>query len=358
MKLTRFITAAAVALLPLGAGATNLIIPAAGTGPGANGSTWQTEIMLHNATSRTASVIMTFHDREGADKSFTQIVGPRQTVAINDVVRTIFLREAATGAITITDTDSDPRNLAVTSRTSNVTEAGEFGQDIPAVEAADATNVGGIVAITGPSSVSAFRFNFGVYAAADATVQWELIRASGASAGVVLMDYRGGTQIQYNQGVASLFGAEPLDRDVIHASVTKGSAVFYGSLVHQDSGDPSFVPAIPTFVEPRLRLLGVDRNDNGSIDIADEDQNGVLDAAIDSNTMGFPTFFRILAESDGDAAMKYEIVSSTADANLADSNGLVQLVPSIALKGTTGELKVRVTSAGQTRVITIPVNFV
>ena len=358
MKLTRFIAAAAVALLPLGASATNLIIPAAGTGPGANGSTWQTELTLHNASGRVASVIMTFHDTDGADRTFTQLVRPRQTLTLKDVVRTVFLRDAAVGAITITDTDSDPLNLAVTSRTSNVTANGELSQDIPAIEASRAAKVGDLTAITGPSSVASFRFNFGVYAASDATVHWELLRADGTSAGAVDVSYEGGTHIQYNAGVMSLFGTTPRDNDVVHASVLKGSAVFYGSVIDQRSGDPSFVPGVLARVDPRVRLVGVDRNQNGSVDIADEDKNGVLDAAIESNTYGFPTFFRIVVEADGNAEVTYEILSSSADARLVDANGMVQLVPGAALKGSTGELVVRVTAAGQSSVITIPLKFV
>ena len=358
MKLTRFIAAAAVALLPVAAGATNLIIPAAGTGPGANGSTWQTELTLHNASGRVASVIMTFHDTEGAERTFTQLVRPRQTLTLQDVVRTVFLRDAAVGAITITDTDSDPLNLAVTSRTANVTANGELSQDIPAVEASRAAKVGDLTAITGPASVSNFRFNFGVYAVSDATVHWELLRADGTSAGALDVSYQGGTHIQYNAGVSALFGATPRDNDVVHASVTKGAAVFYGSVIDQRNGDPSFVPGVLARVDPRVRLVGVDRNQNGSIDIADADKNGVLDAAIEANTYGFPTFFRIVVEADNNADVTYEILSSPADAALVDGNGMVQLIPGVALKGTSGELVVRVTAAGQSSIVRIPVKFV
>jgi hypothetical protein len=357
MKLTRLITASAIALLPLAAGATNLVIPAAGTGPGFNDSRWETEVTLHNSASRAVDVLMTFRDAEGVAVAQSRHLPARQTIAIQDIVKTVFGRETATGAIEITDTDSDPRNIAVTSRTSNVTANGEFGQDIPAIAVADAAQTDDVTAITGPSSAVKFRFNFGLYVVSEATVRWELIRADGTVAATKSVDYRGATQHQYNQGVASLLEATPQDSDVIHATVTKGGAVFYGSVINQQSNDPSFVPGVITKVDPTIRLVGIDRDLNGTVDIADANGDGVLDSAIDAYTFGFPSFFRIVTAAEGGNDVTFEILSSTSDARLVDGIGTIQLVASVALKGTTGELKVRVTADGKSTVLTLPVKF-
>ena len=357
MKFNRLIIAGAVALLPLAAGATNLVIPAAGTGPGFNNSRWQTEVTLHNSTSRNVDVLMTFRDREGVSITQTRPLPARQTVAIEDIVKTVFGLESATGAIEIVDTDSDPRNIVVTSRTSNVTDGGEFGQDIPAIALVDAARIGDVTAITGPSSAVKFRFNFGLYVASEATVTWELVRADGTIAATKIVEYRAATQHQYNQGVVTLFNATPQDRDVIHATVTKGTAVFYGSVINQQSNDPSYVPGVITKVDPTIRLIGVDRDLNGTVDIADANDDGVLDGAIEVYTLGFPGYFRVVTDADGDDEVTFEILSSSVDAFLIEDGKTVQMLAFPELRGKTGEVKIRATSNGKTTTFTLPLTF-
>jgi hypothetical protein len=59
----------------------------------------------------------------------------------------------------------------------------------------------------------------------------------------------------------------------------------------------------------------------------------------------------------GSSKPVFEILSSTADARLVDDNGTVQMVASAGLKGTTGQMTVRVTVDGQSSVVTIPLQF-
>ncbi len=357
MKLNRLIISGVVALLPLAASATNLVIPVAGTVAGANGSRWQTEVTFHNSTSREAEVLMTFRPAEGAAVPKNLRIPARKTVSVQDIVKTVFQQENAIGAIEIADTDSDPRNLAITARTTNVSDSGEFGQDIPAIALTDLAKTGSVTAITGPSSSTKSRFNFGLYVVNETIVNWELIRADGSVGATREVTYTGATQHQYNSGIVSLLNATPQDNDVVHATLLKGSAAFYGSVINQQTGDPSYVPGIITRVDPTIRLVGIDRDLNGSIDIRDANGDGTLDAAIDAYTLGFPNYFRIYTEADGGGAVTYEIIDPPADVRITDSNGTIQLIPSPALKGTTTEIKVRVTSGGHTSVMTFPVKF-
>jgi hypothetical protein len=359
MKLNRLIITGFAALLPIAASATNQVIPVAGTIAGANGSRWQTEVTFHNSTSREAQVVMTFRDAEGVAVPSTLRVPARRTMTVQDIVKTLFNHDSAIGAIEIADTDSDPRNLAITARTINVSANGEFGQDIPSVALVDAAQTGSVTALTGPAIATKARFNFGLYVASDATVRWELIRADGTVAASKDMSYRASTQHQYNNGVVSLLSAVAQDNDVIHASLTKGTAVFYGSLVDQQTGDPSFVPGVITKVDPTIRLVGIDRDLNGTVDVADANGDGVLDNAVDAYTLGFPNYFRIVAEADGTSALSFEIIDAPADVRLIDidNNGTILLAPSPALKGTTAEIKVRVTADGKVTILTFPVKF-
>ena len=295
-----------------------------------------------------------FHDQAGAAESASVSLAARSTMAFKDIVRTEFHRESTVGAIEITVADADANRLAITSRTSNVLGDTQYGQDIPAVQLSDAAKTGDVAVIAGPTSALDFRFNAGLYTLADTTIRWELIRENGTVAASKIVDYAAGVQNQF--GVSALLGAELNDNDVLYAVVVKGSAIFYGSIINQMSGDPSFVPGVRTREQARITLLGVDRDENGTIDIAAHDN--VLDSAVDSYTLGFPTFFRIVTSSDNGDKVPYAIVSSTADARFVDDNGTVQIVASAALKGTTGELKVRATTAdGQSTILTIPVKF-
>ena len=119
MKITRILAAIFATLLPLAAGATTLVIPASGTGPGANDSHWQTELTLHNLSATPVTAILTFHDVAGSAGTSNVTVAPRATVAIADVVATRFGRGAATGAIEVTLDSAFAQKLTVSSRTFN-----------------------------------------------------------------------------------------------------------------------------------------------------------------------------------------------------------------------------------------------
>jgi hypothetical protein len=358
MNLKSIITAASLALLPLTAGAASLIIPAAGTGPGANGSQWQSEITLHNTSAVATIATLTFHDVNGASSPVAVALAAHSTTSIADVVKSKFGKDSATGAIEVALPDADFPRIAVTSRTFNVSTSGEFGQDIPAVKASDAAAAGDLAILTAPSSAVAYRFNFGLYAVADANVTWEVVRADGSIAAHKEVSYTGGTQIQYAGGVKSFLGADAQNDDVVQATVTRGSAIFYGSAVNEASGDPTFVPGVKTRPEIRLNFAGVDLDENGTVDIVDADRDGVLDGAIDIFTAaGFPNYLRVVASGENGEAATFELIDAGSDALLIDANGTLSVAPGIAKRGQTGSLKVRITAGGTTSVVTLPLNY-
>lgn len=355
MTLKHFITAGALALLPLTASAATLIIPAAGTGPGARGSRWQTELTFHNTGSRSIDVVLAWHNFNGAaGNAVTIAVPPRGTKSVADVVRSQFGIESGTGAIELTIADEDASRLAVTSRTTNLSGDGELGQDIPAYASDALARAGDLSVVAGPSSVAKYRFNFGLYAATATTVQWELVRRDGTVASALTVSYPAGMQRQYNTGVVTFFTTTPEDGDVVHATVISGAAIFYGSAINEQSGDPSFVPGIRARQDVAVDFVGIDLDENGTVDVFDKDRDGVLDQPIDVFTSTFPNYFRVVA---GGSNTRFELVDAPRDAMLIDDNGTIEFAPGGDVKGRTGELKVRITSNGSTAVVTIPVNF-
>lgn len=55
-----------------------------------------------------------------------------------------------------------------------------------------------------------------------------------------------GMHIQYNSAVTKLFGVQTQDNDVIYARVREGRVFLYGSMIHNGTGDPSYVPGVRT----------------------------------------------------------------------------------------------------------------
>ena len=353
MNIRRIITLAAAALLPIAAGATTFVVPAAGTGPGANGSQWQTELTLHSTSSSAIDATLVFHDQSGAAESSSVTLAPRATVSIADIVKTRFHREAATGAIEIVVDDAFARKLAIASRTFNTSDSGQFGQDIPAVNLANAPAAGDTVVIAGPANVAENRFNAGLYAATAASVRWELVRADGTVANNVNIDYAAGTQTQYNVAVATLFGATPADNDALLAVVTKGSIVGYGSAINNQSGDPTTIPGVDTTSDIRVQFLGVDTDLDNKVNIADADHDGVLDAPLTIYASSpWPNSFRLMVNGSN---QQFELLTPNPDVTITP-DGYVIWKPG-AITAATATLKVRVSADGVSDVITIPVQF-
>src|SRR5204862_5266275 len=125
--------------------------------------------------------------------------------------------------------------------------------------------------LAAPSNVADYRFNAGLYAATEAAVRWDLVRADGTLTKSVDATYGAGTQVQYNLAVQSIFGETPANDDTIHAVVTQGTAIGYGSAINNRTGDPSYVPGVETASEIRVKFLGVDYNLDGQVEIADAD---------------------------------------------------------------------------------------
>lgn len=355
MNIKRILTTILATLLPLAAGATTLVIPASGTGPGLNDSHWQTELTLHNTSVSAIAATLTFHDVAGAAGTTLITVAPRATVAIADIVATRFGRASATGAIEITFDSAFAQKLTVTSRTFNKSAAGEFGQDIPAVDRTIAPSAGDIVVLSGPSSATDARFNFGIYAIDAASVRWDLVRSDGTVASSKEIAYAAGTQSQYNYGVATLFNTDSQDNDTVHAVVTKGHALAYGSVVNNASGDPTYVPGVLARTDSRINFAGVDFANSGNIEIPDANHDGVLDRAIDIHTGSFPTTFRVIVNSATPAT--FELIDAPADVKFYDANGGILWTPTALASGTSTTLKVRVTADGTTEIISIPVNI-
>jgi hypothetical protein len=356
MKFKNILSAAAIAMLPVVAGAATIVIPAAGTGAGANNSQWQSELTLHSSAPREIALSLTFHQRTSVSAPVSVTLHARETLAIADVVKSRFGLDSGTGAIAIEVADRDAKSLAVTSRTFNASAAGEFGQDIPSY-AVTTNNIGDIITLAAPSNAGAARFNFGVYAPVASSVNWELVHANGTVAATKSISYAAGEHAQYNSGIETLFGIAPQNSDTVYARVQTGNVIAYGSAINNASGDPSFVPAIRTREDILISFLGIDLDENGTVDVADADHDGVLDSPIDILTSAFPTYFRVIASGEFGETVTLEVVNAKSAVDLLDANGTLRITAFGDLKNTEGTIVLRGTAEGTTTTLTIPVRY-
>jgi hypothetical protein len=353
-----FLTAAVLALSTGLWAAPDLVIPASASAEGIGGSRWQSEVTLHNAGTRETSVALALHGDAGLAAGPVSIKVPaRSTVVLSDIVKTQFGAVVPVGAITIDLEDLALRKLAVSSRTFNLSPTGEFGQDIPAVPIAEAMSENDTVILTAPSNAATARFNFGLYALEETTVEWKLLRKDGTEAATVTRTYGAGRHTQHGNGVTTLLNAVPQDADVLHAKIQKGVAIFYGSAINNATGDPTFVPASRTRENLGVEILGLDMDENGTLDIQDADGDGVLDQTLTLPVGRFPIFFRIVAVDPEGAALTYTFVNAPRDVLFVDNAGTVQWYPSSELHGTTGSLIVSVSDGIDSADLIIPVRF-
>lgn len=358
MSVKRLIVLAALGLLSVAASAAQVVLPAAGAGRGTANSTWQSDVLLHNVAPRDITFSMSFHIG-------TDVVGPKpivlkakQTLQMLDIVKSVFGVESGTGAIVFDLVDRDLKYLAVTSRTYNIQNDVELGQDIPAVRAEDAATAGQIAVLTNPGmNVGLFRFNFGLYAVEATNVKWELLRADGEVAATKEISYTAGQHVQYNQGVsaADFLNVRPQVGDSLYARILSGRAIVYGSTIN-GTGDPTFVPSTLTREDVQINF-GIDIDEDGQIDVSDADGDGVLDGPLTVYTSLYPAYFRVVATSEFDEPVTLEVVESEADAVFRDTNGTLRVGAAGDLKNKTGSIVIKATSNGTEVLFTIPVRF-
>jgi hypothetical protein len=227
------------------------VIPGAGRGPGAAGSMWQTDIIIHNflTTPLTVEIGLVESGLGQADNFFPVMINGGATVTIpagatrslTDVLRNHRGRDSAMGALLI----GGDHPFAVTSRIYNVDSSGAtIGQTVPVTQeflsgTAQRGVIPGIIANTN------FRSNIGFVAAASTgaplVVEVAITDAAGGALGATSFTIPAGT-IAHVQVSSAAITTTPFDLATATIRILSGSGdvAGYASVVDNRSNHAAF----------------------------------------------------------------------------------------------------------------------
>lgn len=224
---------------PIASG-TELVIPAVGRIPGANGTYWRSDVTFFNPTSSFMDLEVRYlasgADNRGAAARAVSIA-PNRTVVLADVLNWLGLTSGS-GALDIRW--SGASGPAVTSRTyTSTVEGGTFGQSIDALSMSAFRRD---VYVTGLRADSSFRSNAGFVNGGDSTIGVNVaLVANGRQLATAFVQLAPRGQLQYS--LAALFpsvNTASIGSFTLEAHTDTPALLVYGSIVDNASGDPVF----------------------------------------------------------------------------------------------------------------------
>lgn len=215
---------------------TEIMVPAAGRGPGAGGSLWVTALYIHNPNPTELQVSFSWLLRDHVNtnpQTVTRMIDGDSSLVLDDAIMDLFNMSSAGGAILIRA--SAP--VAVSSGIFNRAGGDEYGQGFEGVPTDLAIASGHSSQVAGITSNPDYRTNFFVAA------------ASQQGCDVLVQVFNQDKQVIGSQ-TYSLGAWEPTLKDVadlvsvdvsgatVSFSVTSGSAFVGCSRINEASGDP------------------------------------------------------------------------------------------------------------------------
>ena len=227
------------------------VIPVAGHTPGARGSMWQSDLIVHNfQTSPVTIEIGLVESGFGVADNFSTVmvdgaatvtVAPGATRVITDLLRDHRGRASSIGALLV----GGDRPFALASRVYDASTGAAIGETVPAAQDF-LTGTGQRAVIPGLRVSADFRSNIGVVAAANSgaplVVELTLSSASGALLGSQTLTIPAGS-IVHVQMSSLAFTSNPFDVATANVRIVSGSGnvTAYGSVVDNRSNQAMFI---------------------------------------------------------------------------------------------------------------------
>ena len=110
-----------------------------------------------------------------------------------------------------------------------------------------------------------------------ATIHWTLVDAATGQVSETDVSYGPNTTVQYTQGVGQLFGTTPGPGSYLTARIDNGQAMAYLSRNNNTTSDGAWDAFERKII---ARIIGLDTNMDGRVDIIDADGDHVLDTVV------------------------------------------------------------------------------
>lgn len=209
-------------------------------------ASWRSDMQIFNAGEDPVQATLAFYRLgETTAAATAQVtVQPGTILTLGDVVPTLFGESDTGGSVHVSTTGTS--KLVVTARTYDQTDAGTYGQFIPAVTEAQAFGLGDRpMQVLQMEESANFRTNLGIVEVTGAPVQVELTAhvAESRVTPRVQLTIQGNEFRQLNQVLKSLnVGNTYNTRVALRVIGGQGKIVAYGSAVDNKTQDPTFVP--------------------------------------------------------------------------------------------------------------------
>jgi hypothetical protein len=213
----------------------------------ANGqNNWATDVQIFNNSAVPATLTATFYPQDKPESGVSREipVGAHEVKSIDSVVSSMFGMKDATGAIHLTSAAGS--SVIATARTYDRRPDGTYGQFIPAVEAGEAVGTSDRpLQILQVEESDRMRTNIGIaeVIGQSARVRVTAIQPETATAPVLTFDLK---PYEFKQipvlKSLKLHGAYNV-RVTVEVISGGGKVVAYGSMVDNESQDPTYVPA-------------------------------------------------------------------------------------------------------------------
>ena len=233
-----------------------LVLPGVGRTPGAYGSNWSTDVILHNPADVKQNVTVRYVPN--GDSLTSQIrserivtLDPHEIRVIPDALKTLFLMETGGGAFFLTP----EFGIDATSRTYSSSAAGTYGFGMNAIDVYAAASPRFPVSFSGALQGANYRTNV-ILTDVSGRGSSSLLTASGTSGAIGLSNVYLTTpslgQIQHN-GLATLMGVQLTDTGAVMIRPRSGEAIASVFTIDNRTNDPTYFP--PDLPAPFVRTI-------------------------------------------------------------------------------------------------------
>jgi hypothetical protein len=216
------------------------LVPAGAHSPGAAGTSWVTDLVLHNPTEVTATAVLYLLPRDPAESRDPHVVelGRNRSVRLADVIASVFDHTSASAGILAVAS----QDMIVSSRTFNTAASGTFGQYIPGYRPDGSVPAGDAAHLVQLTRNEGFRTNVGFANpnAQELPVTVSLRAANGTDLGAHSFVIPAFSYFQAND-ILSEAGSVSDARAIVLSDDPSLSFHTYASVVDNHSGDPIYV---------------------------------------------------------------------------------------------------------------------